>query len=258
MIRIHKPAAPVVLRTKGRKKRGVHCSLFSRFADDYRTGTKKFDFDSGIYGHKSVKQALIDAQHKKCAFCESKITHVSYGDVEHFRPKGGVRQTASDALAVPGYYWLAYEWGNLLLSCQLCNQRHKRNLFPLANPGVRAATHHHDLSREEPLFINPAAGDDPAQYISFRCEVPYAVNGNARGRATISALGLDREDLNEMRRGRLAALRILQDVVQLGQDPDRADDPEFQALAAEARAELLEAGTDSAEYAGMVQANFLS
>ena len=49
-----------------------------------------FEFDSSVYGHKTVKKALIEAQHGKCCFCEAKVVHISYGDVEHFRPKGGV------------------------------------------------------------------------------------------------------------------------------------------------------------------------
>jgi hypothetical protein len=132
MIRIRKPRkAPEILRTKGKAKRKELCKAYLASPDDYRTGKRKPEFDSGIYGSRSVKRALIKAQHGKCAFCESKITHIAYGDVEHFRPKAGVRQKASDKLQRPGYYWLAYEWRNLLLSCQLCNQRYKENLFPL-------------------------------------------------------------------------------------------------------------------------------
>jgi hypothetical protein len=51
-----------------------------------------------------------------------------------FRPKGGWVQNDGDALTQPGYYWLAYEWSNLLISCQLCNQEFKKNRFPLLNP----------------------------------------------------------------------------------------------------------------------------
>jgi hypothetical protein len=38
---------------------------------------RDFEFDGGIYGHRSVKDALREAQHGKCAFCESKIAHIS-------------------------------------------------------------------------------------------------------------------------------------------------------------------------------------
>ena len=61
-------------------------------------------------------------------FCESKVSHIAYGDVEHFRPKAGYRQRPEDPLVQPGYYWLAYEWSNLLFCCQLCNQRFKATI----------------------------------------------------------------------------------------------------------------------------------
>ncbi len=76
---------------------------------------------SSVYGHRAVRSALAACQFGKCCFCESKIQHVMSGEVEHFRPKGGVRQRRSDPLDRPGYYWLAYDWSNLLLSCQSCN-----------------------------------------------------------------------------------------------------------------------------------------
>ena len=110
MIRIRRPAeAPTVLRTKGKARRRVLCALHTRFAQDYRSGKRTFTFDSAIYAGKEVKDALIGMQHGKCAFCESRITHIAYGDVEHFRPKAGVRQEPGDKLQRPGYYWLAYE-----------------------------------------------------------------------------------------------------------------------------------------------------
>jgi uncharacterized protein (TIGR02646 family) len=78
---------------------------------------RNFEFKASVYGAKSVKKTLLTAQHGKCAFCESKFEHVAFGDVEHFRPKGGWIQTDGDQLTRPGYYWLAYEWSNL--SCGL-------------------------------------------------------------------------------------------------------------------------------------------
>ena len=46
----------------------------------------------GKYQHVEVKKALVDMFHEKCAYCESAITHIDYGHIEHFRPKAGVRQ----------------------------------------------------------------------------------------------------------------------------------------------------------------------
>jgi uncharacterized protein (TIGR02646 family) len=159
---------------------------------------KGWSFESGIYGAKSVKSALQKAQHDKCAFCESKVSHIAHGDVEHFRPKAGYRQGPEDPLVQPGYYWLAYEWTNLLFSCQLCNQRFKRNHFPLTDPNRRARSHNDDISYEQPLLIDPAV-EDPAQFLEFRENRVYAIGNNARGETTIEIFGLNRKELVDMR-----------------------------------------------------------
>ncbi len=245
MIRVTKPArAPAVLSNKGQTRRRADCAAFTRHSADYRAGRRSFTFDSKIYGHKTVKEALIRAQHDKCFLCESKITHVAYGDVEHFRPKAGYRQTAADDLHKPGYYWLAYEWGNLFFACQLCNQQFKKNLFPLADPSARAASHKDELDGEEPLFIDPSA-DDPELSISFRREVPFPVKGDPRGRATITELGLDRLKLNERRLELYEMLKTLYEIARM-----KPPLPE----SGEARRLLDRAAEDSAEYAGMARA----
>ena len=85
MIKITKPAAPAVLQRRGQAKRANHCAEYDQSPQDYDAGTKVFNFDAALYGHPAVKQALVDAQHGKCCFCERKIG--GEGDVEHFRPK---------------------------------------------------------------------------------------------------------------------------------------------------------------------------
>ena len=243
MIRIRKPSqAPRILCERGKTTTDANCSAFDSSPYDYLNGNKTFDFDSSIYGAKAVKNALIKAQYQKCCCCESRVTQVAFGDVEHFRPKGGFRQDKDDPLGRPGYYWLAYKWKNLYFSCQICNQRFKRNLFPLSSPAHRARSHNDDVAQENPLFIDPGAMD-PAEFISFRDEYPYAIDGNAIGKTTIEALGLDREALNESRRDYLQQLKLIQALASLAV-------PE----SAEARSFLARAVEDSTEYAGMARA----
>jgi len=56
---------------------------------------------------------------------ESEITHIDYGHIEHFKPKG-----------TPAYYEFAVEWNNLLLACGRCNgAENKGAKSPLANKG---------------------------------------------------------------------------------------------------------------------------
>ncbi|WP_420573277.1 hypothetical protein [Kordia sp.] len=42
------------------------------------------------YKHDNVKDALKKLSNNKCAYCESIFLHAHVGDIEHFRPKGGV------------------------------------------------------------------------------------------------------------------------------------------------------------------------
>jgi hypothetical protein len=252
LIRIRRPSpAPAILTGKGKAKRRAHSASFTRSPDQYRAGTKTFDFDSGIYGHAQVKQRLLEMQHGKCAFCESKIAHIAYGDVEHFRPKAAVQQLASDPLNRPGYYWLAYEWSNLLLSCQICNQRHKGNLFPLVNPEARARSHRDSLAVERPQFVSPA-DEEPAVLISFRAEVAFGIDPDGRGDATKESLGLNRPALLERRRDRFEQLKALFGIVELARaEPGSA---QLAGLAKDALRILEQGVSDAAEYAGMVRA----
>lgn len=250
MIRIERPApGPAVLERKGKAKRRAHSSSYTRTAADYDRGARTFSFDSSIYAHLEVKEQLLAMQQGKCAFCESKITHIAYGDVEHFRPKGAVKQEPDGPLTQPGYYWLAYEWSNLLLSCQLCNQRHKGNLFPLADPTTRARNHRADLGKELPMFINPV-DEDPECLLGFRAEVMYGLDPSGRGDATRDALDLNRPALLERRRDLYLQLQALAQVVVIA--TARPSDTELAAVATQARKILEQSAGHAAEYAGMI------
>jgi len=251
VIRIKKPTqAPAILQN-----RGARATLQLCHEHDFDPAAHKgWSFDSSLYGAKSVKTLLRMAQHDKCAFCESKFSHVAYGDVEHFRPKGGYRQRLKDPLVQPGYYWLAYEWSNLLFCCQLCNQAFKRNHFPLADDTKRARTHHDDLKNEQPLLIHPAQ-DDPREFLEFNEEYLRAIDGNQRGKATIEVLGLNRERIAGVRRTALARLKLLIKSRELfARQVAEHPNPELVELLAMIDAQLVESTSDSAEYAAMFRA----
>ena len=201
MIRIERPAAPGSLLASA-------VSALQRVENAVAAGQSP-EFDRTVYAHRDVKAALIEAQHGKCCFCESKVRHVSPGDVEHLRPKAGFRQHPHSALEKPGYYWLAYAWDNLLFACEECNRREKRNLFPLEDPAKRARTAD-ALAGERPVFVDPAR-DEPADHIEFREEVP--VGRTKRGTATIESLGLRRPSLAERRLERIKILEQLRAAV---------------------------------------------
>jgi uncharacterized protein (TIGR02646 family) len=242
MIRIRKPANPPrVLVTLGI----LECQELIRRAQD---GEVEFDFDRSIYAHKEVKSALLRAQYEKCAFCESKISHIAYGDVEHFRPKAAVLVNGS--LTKPAYYWLAYDWSNLYLCCQICNQRHKGNAFPIL--GTLASVSNPNLAAERQVFIDPGQ-EDPLDHIEFIDSIPHGKT--ARGQETIKALGLQREALNAQRRTMLRLHRLLLDSLTLLIDQTDTDAlPVVQNI----MAELCAAMKDEAEYAAMSKSFILS
>ena len=248
MIRIDRPAAiPKTLATRGKKQTEKLCQNYDDAPADYSSRKRTFAFNEKLYGDRTVKEALVAAQHGKCCFCEQRVR--MEGDVEHYRPKGGFRQAVGASLEGPGYYWLAYEWTNLLLACTICNQRFKRNLFPLTDPACRSRSHHDGVGGEDPLFINPTERD-PEQYISFRREIPYAIDGNPYGTATIEALGLAREVINERRRDRLNELQLLHELVSM----EETAGPELLPLIEKAKDVLARAVEDAAEFAAMARA----
>ena len=80
-----------------------------------------------VYTDKEVRKQLKKMSHGKCAYCESRITSIYSGDIEHFRPKGGYGE--NNPITKPGYYWLASDWNNLLFACPFCNQTNTHEIF---------------------------------------------------------------------------------------------------------------------------------
>ena len=85
-----------------------------------------------IYASKSVVDFLRTVYFDKCCYCEGTLGAQSAFVVDHFRPHGPV----SGVDGRRGYFWLAYEWSNLLCSCEQCNKK-KGSRFPLADERMR-------------------------------------------------------------------------------------------------------------------------
>ena len=243
MIRIQKGATPPAhLTTSGAARTERDCQAFD-------TGAREFAFSESIYKHATVRAALEAAQHDKCCYCERFVG--ADGDVEHFRPKSKVKQALGMPDEVPGYYWLAYNWENLFLSCGPCNSRRKRLLFPLRDATRRARSHHDALTAEDPLLVKPDE-EDPAEHIGFRAEVPFARTD--RGEATLRALGLDRDVLCEARLERIQVLMQLYEIDRLADE--RAGDTEFQRVAGDARSQIASFLSDAGEFAACARSAF--
>lgn len=209
MIKINKstPAPEVRNRQGVNQLAQLTIDLIAAYNDNsasYDDGTLDFEFEPKVYGHSKVKRRLIKDQNGKCGFCESNILSISSGDVEHFRPKGGYHQNKNDEkLSKPGYYWLAYEWNNFILSCERCNRIHKKNYFPLLRSENRCKNHNHHISQERSYFVNPLT-ENPKNLIGFREYIAYGKDRRNRGKTTIKYLGLNRSgdgfmDLIEIR-----------------------------------------------------------
>jgi len=248
MIRFKKPmTAPTVLNDRGTPETRKSCE-----AHDHGECLPKFK--RSIFAHRSVKSALKEAQHSKCAFCESNFSETSYGDVEHFRPKAGFKKSTRGKLKQPGYFWLAYSWKNLLFCCQLCNQRFKQSIFPLVDEDERADPRVRDTTHEDPLLIDPSA-IDPALHIKFRGEYAHPIRRSLKGRTTIKILGLNREELVVVRRARLNRLRQLVRLVPLlRQQMNTQPSANIEELFEEVEQELTASVQVDAEYSSMALA----
>ncbi len=253
MIRIVRSnPAPNVLANEGAAATRANARKVRRDSADYGSGKRKLVFDRTIYGHPEVKERLIAMQHGKCAFCEAQVTHISDGDVEHFRPKGRVRQSRTGKRFYPGYWWLAYDWSNLILACIKCNQRNKGDLFPLGDAEQRARVPGSHF--EQPLFIDPAElVTDPEQLIGWHRWMPIAAKGNRAAKTTIKELSLKRKPLVEHRRAKYRTLQKLWNAME-GLKQCGGSSPAQAAKAAEIAAHFSELTNANAEYAGMVRA----
>lgn len=174
-------------------------------------------FDNGDYkftsefGYKEYRNSLLNTIGKKCCYCEKPIAE---GEIEHFRPKAGYKTGRNSPLIQPGYYWLAYRWDNMLLSCDECNdQKRKGNLFPLRNEGSRATNRSIPISQEDPILIDPSK-EDPNNHITFNLERPIGLDN--RGNEVIEIFELKtRGDLVDERLGKIRNFSLAKKISQL-------------------------------------------
>ncbi|MCG9130915.1 hypothetical protein J5I95_04445 [Candidatus Poribacteria bacterium] len=167
----------------GKRKEAFEKELLLNQRRIKRGEIEKHNFKSDRW--KPAKEQLLAETGGKCAYCEAPTSPVAFGDVEHYRPKSS-------------YWWLAYCYDNYLASCQLCNQRFKRDNFPIQNrkmqaPIIRRNTTDNFIAakagqiapepldtarvntfirlhqQERPLLLNPYF-DDPAKYFAWRAD----------------------------------------------------------------------------------------
>lgn len=179
MIKVQRSVEPSVLARK--KATWTNALLNATTKDQQRKAELK-------YGHKSIKKALVEMFHGKCAYCESKIVHIDYGHIEHFRPK-----------SVEIFRRLTFEWNNLFLACAKCNgPEYKADCFPEQNEGGPPINPCDDSPDDHLVFIF-----DPKSRIAT---VSYKTE---RGRVSIDLFGLNRPDLRGHRSKLIEKLFLL-------------------------------------------------
>ncbi len=169
---------------------------------------------TNLYKDDRVKNTVyknIEGPFKgRCAYCEANVVDYQPGDIEHFRPKGRVRDKDNkivkidgpdgDAIKHPGYYWLAYNRNNLLLACEKCNKYYsyknekigKGERFPVS--GTRAFAPGEE-GFEDPLLINPLV-DDPIKHLEYDDSNGHLIPLSEKGSMTKDIMGLNyREQL---------------------------------------------------------------
>ncbi|MFD0672655.1 HNH endonuclease [Cohnella sp. GCM10027633] len=149
--------------------------------------TKIPDSVKARYRHHEIKDALLTETKNKCAYCESKITHIDHGDIEHIEPKSKVPNKT-------------FMWSNLTIGCTKCNQN-KLDYFdenlPLINPYI----------------------DTPEDKIKFVGPIPFPKDGDVRADLTIRLLKLDRPELIERRIDHINLLKPLIKEYQITDNP---------------------------------------
>jgi uncharacterized protein (TIGR02646 family) len=131
---------------------------------------------------KTFRLHLEKIYYGKCAYCESRFEL----QIEHYRP-------------YKLYWWLFFEWTNLLLACPTCNQK-KKERFPLNDENKRLTGPGADNFRvdskvllgENPLLLNPEL-DDPREHLVYLPQVngkiEIALQGTSeKGKTTITVL----------------------------------------------------------------------
>lgn len=183
----------------------------------------------------TAKSALHDDQYGKCCYCERYASR-EHDHLEHFRPKTLADRRPGHPVGA-GYYWLAWDWNNLLFACGDCNFA-KNTRFPLAS-GCQPLQPGQALpGSESPLLIDPGAGIDPFACIQFRPVIdpggetrwrPFPRRGSLLGVWTIRELKLDKPGLLERYRKHIS-LTVNQAVESIRQALERvrdADTPEL-------------------------------
>jgi len=171
MIALQKEAIPPMLQANA-------AAWTAELINTINDGEEPTKTQRSRYNQPEIKEALVAETHGKCAYCESKLLHIAYGDIEHITPKSKDNQV-----------W--YQWDNLTLACDRCNTN-KGNYLDVIDP----------------------YNVDPEQHLWFQGAMVFQHPGSDEGALTERRLQLNRDDLLERRAERLKGLMVLLDRIE--------------------------------------------
>jgi len=173
MIQVNRTVKPAVLESNETKWLGEYIIALDKYQSNKNDASKKIKVKTEKkYNNAEVKKALKVMFSSKCAYCESHISHIDYGEIEHFKPKSKFPNSC-------------FDWDNLLLGCSICNGKlFKGNKFPEVEEGGP--------------FVNPVV-ENPNDFFEFDFDpntgTANVIPKNTRGVTTEKELGLNRDDL---------------------------------------------------------------
>lgn len=207
MIKIEKQKAPDFLKSS---EVDLAIEKMKEFFASKNRSQKRYNWPFNKEIDKQLKKSLHEVFHGKCGYCETGIDSTVLGTIDRYRPNNGVRDKSEFHQDL--YWWLTFEWDNLIYCCKECNQ-YKANYFPIK--GKRNLNEKDDLATEYRMIVNPYE-DNPSDHFS------YDDSGNIHaiteeGYQTIELLRLDRTDLLEKRKNeRDIIIEIIEKLIQDG------------------------------------------
>ena len=130
MIKIEKGKAPEFLSSE--KVEIARERMRTFYASNREQKRYLFPFNKEI--DIKLKEDLHKIFYGKCGYCETIIESPEKGVIDRYRPHNGVRD--KDGYNQDLYWWLTFEWDNLIYSCKECNQY---KLFPYSGcPSIKS------------------------------------------------------------------------------------------------------------------------
>jgi len=192
MIKIEKQKPPNFLNSK---PVNLAIEKMEDFFASKNRSQKRYDWPFNKEIDDQLKGYLYEAFHGKCGYCEIKIKSYDLGTIDRYRPSNGVRDINEYYQDL--YWWLTFEWDNLIYSCKECNQ-YKGNYFPIV--GKRTLKKSNNYVNEHRMLLNPYL-DEPGNHLSYIYDQDGYIEGSTNeGSQTVELLRLNRTNLVEGRK----------------------------------------------------------